>query len=97
MIGVNRLVIVKGLNKQVVLNRDHSQGRVIASEDRGEFYSLVDAVKNRRTDTAIVRVVSPVDGTSTEAEARAEKIAAQFTRAKASRSSAATCPTESGA
>lgn len=78
---VNRLVIAKGLNKQVVLYWYQSQGRVIANEYWGKLYSILDAVKNRRTDTAIVRVISPVVGTEPEAEARAERAAVAFTQA----------------
>lgn len=80
-IEVNRLIIAKGLERQVVLYWYQSQGRVVANEYWGKIYSMVDAVRNRRTDTAIVRVVSPVLGDDAQAEARAEQAAVKFTQA----------------
>ena len=80
-IEVNRFIIAKGLERQVVLYWYQSQGRVIANEYWGKVYSMVDAVRNRRTDTAIVRVLSPVIGRDAKAEARAEQAAVKFTQA----------------
>jgi EpsI family protein len=79
-ITVNRLLVAKGLSKQVVLYWYQSQGRVIANEYWGKYYSLVDAIRNRRTDTAIVRVVNSVAGSDAAAEARAERAAIDFAR-----------------
>ncbi len=80
-IQVNRMVIVKGLEKQVVLYWYQSQGRVVANEYWGKIYSMIDAATRHRTDTAIVRVISQVDGTSPGAEAAAERAAVSFTQA----------------
>ncbi len=80
-IEVNRLTIAKGLDRQVVLYWYQSQGRVIANEYWGKLYSMVDAARRRRTDTAIVRVLSPVVGNDAQAEARAEQAATGFTQA----------------
>ena len=81
IIEVNRMIVAKGLERQVVLFWFQSQGRVIASEYWGKLYSMVDAARRRRTDTAIVRVMSPVLGSDAGAEARAEQAAIAFTQA----------------
>jgi EpsI family protein len=80
-VEVNRLIIAKGLERQVVLYWYQSQGRVVANEYWGKIYSMVDAVRHGRTDTAIVRVISPVLGSDAQAEARAEQAAVKFTQA----------------
>ncbi len=57
---VNQYVIQKDQNKQVVLYWYQSQGRVIASEYSAKFYLMWDALRNNRSDGALVRIVSPV-------------------------------------
>jgi EpsI family protein len=80
-IEVNSMIIVKGLERQVVLYWYQSQGRVVANEYWGKLYSMLDAATRRRTDTAIVRVMSPVLGNDAQAEARAQRAAVKFTQA----------------
>jgi EpsI family protein len=80
-IRVNRFVIQKGLDKQVVLYWYQSHGRVVASEYWGKIYTVVDAIRLTRTDAAMVRVISPVGEDSAAAEARAEQVSVAFTRA----------------
>ena len=58
-IRVNRIVILKGRVKQVVLYWYQSHARVIASEYAAKLYSVLDALRTGRTDAALVRVVSP--------------------------------------
>jgi EpsI family protein len=78
-IEINKIVIQKGIEKQVVLYWYQSHGRVIASEYWGKIYTVIDALRTNRTDAALVRVISPVSDTSAEAEATAEKSAIAFT------------------
>ena len=80
-VEVNRMVITKGNEKQVVIYWYQSQGRVVANEYWGKIYSMIDAATRHRTDTAIVRVISPVAGTGAAADARAERAAVAFTQA----------------
>jgi EpsI family protein len=80
-IEINKIVIQKGIDKQVVLYWYQSHGRVIASEYWGKIYTVIDALRTNRTDAALVRIVSPVSDTSAEAEATAEKSAIAFTTA----------------
>jgi EpsI family protein len=57
---VNRVVIEKGLDRQLVVYWYQSHGRVTASEYWGKFYTVVDAIRLARTDAALVRVVVPM-------------------------------------
>ena len=57
---VNRVLIQKGMEKQVVLYWYQSQGRIVASEYTAKICLLWDAATKNRTDGAIVRVSVPV-------------------------------------
>jgi len=64
---VNRVVIGKGLDRQLVFYWYQSRGRVVASEYWGKIYTVLDAVRYNRTDAALVRVVAPIgDGGAIE-------------------------------
>ena len=74
---VNRIIIQKGEERQLVLYWYQGRGRIIADEYASKAYQLLDAFRTRRTDAALVRIVSPVDrdlGTSS-----AERAATRFT------------------
>jgi len=75
---INRYVIQKGLDRQLVLYWYQSHGRLVASEYWSKFYLIQDAVRLNRTDGAIVRVIAPIAGTSLEAEQQAERTARRF-------------------
>jgi EpsI family protein len=73
-ITVNRYVIEKGLDQQVVLYWYQSHGRVIANEYRSKIFMVYDAARLNRSDAALVRVTSPrlsSDANGGGAEARA--------------------------
>ncbi len=70
-IEVNRFVIEKGLDRQVVIYWYQSRGRVVASEYWGRFYLMADAIRRNRTDGAMVRVISPILTTEEDAERHA--------------------------
>ncbi len=78
-IAVNRYVIRKGLERQLVLYWYQSHDRVVASEYWGKFYLISDAVRMNRTDGALVRVIVPVAPDDT-GEARAEASAVRFVK-----------------
>ena len=80
-LAVNRYVIQKGLDRQVVLYWYQSHGRIVASEYWSKFYLVADAVRMNRTDGAIVRVITPIAGDTAEAEQLAERAALRFVRA----------------
>ncbi len=57
---VNRYVVEKRGDRQVVMYWFQGRGRTIANEYANKAYLLVDALRMRRTDGALVRVIAPV-------------------------------------
>lgn len=64
-ITINKVLIQKGLDKQVILYWYQDRGRIIASEYWAKAYLLWDAMVSNRTDGSLVRISIPV-GQSTE-------------------------------
>jgi EpsI family protein len=79
-IRINSLVIAKGNEKQQVLYWYQSHGRVIASEYWGKIYTVLDALRTNRTDAALVRVITPLEGAGAEFETSAEQRCVDFVR-----------------
>jgi EpsI family protein len=59
-VSVNRLVVQKGEERQVVFYWYQGRGRVTASEYAGRLFMAIDALRRHRTDGALVRVMSPM-------------------------------------
>jgi EpsI family protein len=59
-IEINRYVVSKGAENAVVLYWYQSRDRVVASEYRAAAFTAWDALRYNRTDTDLVRVVTPV-------------------------------------
>jgi EpsI family protein len=78
-IEINRYLIQKGLDKQLVLYWYQAHNRVVASEYLGKFYLIADAMRMNRTDGSLVRVISPIT-TEENGEASAEKTAVGFVK-----------------
>ena len=78
-ITVNRYIIEKGLDQQVVLYWYQSHGRVIANEYRSKIFMVYDAARLNRSDAALVRVTSPRLGSDTGLQS-AETRAAEFVK-----------------
>jgi EpsI family protein len=76
---VNRYIVQKGGERQLVLYWYQSHGRVIASEYWGKFYLVVDSIRMNRSDAALVRIVSPIADRE-DAEAVASQRAVDFLR-----------------
>jgi EpsI family protein len=57
-ITVNRLVIVNGQQHEVVLYWYQTPRRVVPGEWAAKFWLMVDALRDRRTDTSLVRVTT---------------------------------------
>jgi EpsI family protein len=57
---VNRYVIQRGLNRQLVFYWYQSHDRVVASEYWAKFYMMADAIRMNRTDGALVRFITPL-------------------------------------
>jgi EpsI family protein len=75
---MNRYVIQKGLDRELVFYWFQSHGRIIASEYRSKFYLIADAVRMNRTDGAIVRVIASIANDSPEAEQQAQARSLRF-------------------
>jgi EpsI family protein len=76
-ISVNRYVVARGENQSVVLYWYQSHDRVIASEYAAKFYTVADAIRYNRSDTALVRVVVGVENGNTD---QAIETAASFVK-----------------
>jgi EpsI family protein len=72
-VTVNRYVIQKGLDRQVVLYWYQGRGRVVASEYANKALLMLDAARLNRTSGGLVRVMTPV---VTTAEAATDELAA---------------------
>jgi EpsI family protein len=79
-IDVNRFVIQKGLDRQVVYYWYQSRDRVVASEYWGKVYAVVDAIRYNRTDAALVRVTVPI-AADDEGAGRADAAGRRFIKA----------------
>lgn len=69
-ITVNRYLIQKEGSRQVVLYWYHSQGKDVAGEIQAKMAMVQNAFLNNRTDGALIRVSSPVQGTVSETTER---------------------------
>jgi EpsI family protein len=79
-VPINRYVVQKGLDRQLILYWYQSHGRIVASEYWSKFYLVTDAVRLNRSDGAIVRVIAPIADSTPEAEQRAERDALRFVK-----------------
>lgn len=79
-VTVNRYIVQKGLDRQLVLYWYQARGRVVASEYTSKALLIHDAVRMNRTDGSMVRVIAPVDA-RVDNTAEAEALAVTFVRA----------------
>lgn len=77
---VNRLVISKGENAQLVYYWFDQRGRVITNEYLAKWYLFLDGLTMQRSDGALVRLVTPVlpDTDISEADARLQNFLQDF-------------------
>ena len=80
-ITINRYVIQKGLDQNVVLYWYHGRGRVIANEYWSRAMLIRDALVTNRTNGSLVRVIVPVLRKDQGNLAPAESLAQEFVRA----------------
>lgn len=64
---VNRYIIESGSSKSILLYWYQGRGRRVASEYWGKVYTVLDSVRLRRSDAAMVRVVVPFAGSEDKA------------------------------
>jgi EpsI family protein len=79
-IEVNRYVVQKGIDRQMIIYWYQSHGRVVASEYLSKFFLVKDAITMNRTDAALVRVIVPIGHDAGGGEATAEQSAVEFVR-----------------
>jgi EpsI family protein len=77
---INKVLIVKGLDQQLVLYWYQTSDRVTASEYWSKAYLVADAFRTRRSDIALVRLIVPVDSRDPGGEAAALRLALPMAR-----------------
>jgi EpsI family protein len=77
---VNRYVVSKQGNRQLVLYWFQAHGRAVASEYWAKYYLVADSVRMNRSDGGLVRLMSPMypGETPDAAQARVMKIGSQL-------------------
>jgi EpsI family protein len=65
-VEINKFVVQKGLDRQLVLYWYQDRGRIITSEYWAKIYMVLDAILKNRTDGAFVRITVPFTGDSEE-------------------------------
>ena len=74
----NRYIVEKGGDRQLLVYWYQGRGRKIASEYWGKIYTVIDSIRLRRSDGAMVRVMMPVGRSEDEALKAATDLAAQI-------------------
>jgi EpsI family protein len=74
-VQVNRYVIEKGLDRDVVLYWYQGRGRVVANEYRNKALLMWDAARLRHTNGGLVRIIAPMTGSVADASDRAARFA----------------------
>src|SRR2546429_52716 len=72
----NRYLIQNGDHKELLIYWYQGRGRVVASEYWGKIYTVIDSVRMRRSDGAMVRITTPVVGSEPAALQSAIDLAA---------------------
>ena len=73
----NRYLVQNGNDRALMLYWYEGRGRPLASEYWGKIYTVVDSLKRRRSDGAMVRVMVPMGSSQEEAQKTAIDIASQ--------------------
>jgi EpsI family protein len=72
----NRYLVQNGETKELLIYWYQGRGRAVASEYWGKVYTVIDSVRLRRSDGAMVRVMVPVGKSETAALEAAAGLAA---------------------
>jgi EpsI family protein len=73
----NRYIVESGDNRQLLIYWYQGRGRAVASEYWGKIYTVLDSVRRRRSDGAMVRVMVPFTNDEARALRTAEDLAAE--------------------
>ncbi len=77
----NKFIIENGGHKELLIYWYQGRGRAIASEYWGKVYTVFDSVRLRRSDGAMVRVMTPVGASEADATRAAADLAASASKA----------------
>jgi EpsI family protein len=72
---INRYVIQKGLERQVVFYWYQGRGRIVANEYANKLGLMLDAARLHRTNGGLVRLIAPVSSTAEQATAELTRFA----------------------
>lgn len=73
----NRYIIQNGDYREVLIYWYQGRGRAVADEYADKIYTVLDGVLRRRSDGAMIRVMTPVGGDAAEALERAVDVSAR--------------------
>jgi len=73
----NKYIIQNGDHKEVLLYWYQGRGRSVASEYWGKIYTVIDSVRRRRSDGAMVRITTPIENSEADALQAAVALAAE--------------------
>ena len=73
----NKYVIENGGHRELMIYWYQGRGRMIASEYWGKIYTVLDSVRLRRSDAAMVRVMVPITASDAAALESAREFAAE--------------------
>ena len=73
----NRYVVQHGSDRQLMIYWYQGRGRAVANEYRDKVYTVLDSIRLRRSDGAMVRLLVPVRGSEGEALESARQLASQ--------------------
>jgi EpsI family protein len=73
----NRFVVANGRDRALMIYWYQGRGRAVASEYWGKIFTVIDSVRRRRSDGAMVRVMVPVGNSQEEAQKAAVEMASQ--------------------
>lgn len=74
----NRFIIENGIYKEILIYWYQGRGRAVASEYNDKIFTIWDSVLRRRSDGAMVRVMTSVGNSEAEANAAATSLAAKI-------------------
>ena len=77
----NRYIIQNGSNKQLLVYWYEGRGRKTPSEYWGKIYTVLDSLRMRRSDGAMVRVMVPIGASETTALEAATSLSASAAKA----------------
>ena len=76
----NRYVIQNGNQRGLIIYWYQGRGNAVASEYWAKFYTVLDSVRRRRSDGALVRVMTPLGNSPADAEKSAVELATETAR-----------------